>query len=94
MTVSNYWVFVCLQIIATNTMVVPLRELKRLIRIRLSEMRDVAGFDLAALKFIAKVSSERKLSHSKDEAQIKDIWADLGLGSDVAAALEGRSKRR
>jgi len=72
----------------------PLRELRRLIRIRLSESRDVVGFDLAALKLISKAANERKQSFVGGDQSGKDIWADLGLGSDVAAALEGRSKKR
>ena len=83
-----------MQIIATKKMVSPLRELRRLIRMRLAETRDVAGFDLAALKLISKAANERKQSYLGDESQTKDIWAGLGFGSDVAAALEGRPKRR
>lgn len=82
------------QVIATKTMAHPLRELKRLIRMRVAETRDVAGFNLAALKVIAKLANERTTSRSITTAQTTDIWAGLGLGSDVAAALEGRSKRR
>jgi len=72
----------------------PLRELRRLIRTRLAETRDVVGFDLAALKLISKAANERKQSFVGADQSAKDIWADLGLGSDVAAALEGRSKKR
>jgi len=76
-------------------MATPLRELQRLIRLRLAEDRDVVGFDLAALRMIARVANDRKDSFlSHDETQPKDIWAGLGLGSDVAAALEGRSRKR
>lgn len=75
-------------------MVPPLRELRRLIRARVAETRDVAGFDLAALKFIARAANERKQSYLADELPTTDIWAGLGLGSDVAAALEGRPKRK
>lgn len=71
----------------------PLRELRRLIRIRLAEARDVVGFDLAALKLISKVANDRKQFLTSEHAQPTDIWAGLGLGSDVAAALEGRSKK-
>jgi hypothetical protein len=75
-------------------MVPPLRELKRLLRQRVSELRDVVGFDLAALKVISRVASDRKQKYSFDdtEAKVKDIWSTLGLGSDVAAALEGARK--
>jgi hypothetical protein len=74
-------------------MATPLRELRRLIRLRLAEDRDVVGFDLAALRLISRVANDRKNSFlTHDQSQPKDIWAGLGLGSDVAAALEGRSR--
>ena len=72
----------------------PLRELKRLLRRRLSEAKDVIGFDLAAMKLVCKVSNDRKHSISDGLNTKTDVWAGLGLGSDVAAALEGRSKKR
>lgn len=74
----------------------PLRELKRLIRIRVAEMRDVAGFDLAAMKFIAKAAHERQQQAASffGDTTEKDVWAGLGLGSDVAAALQGKKSRR
>jgi hypothetical protein len=74
---------------------VPLvRELRRLIRLRLAETRDVIGFDLAAMKLISKAANERKQSYLGAQSSPKDIWADLGFGSDVAAALERRSTKK
>lgn len=62
---------------------------------RLSQDRDTVGFNLAALRVIARVVQENKNSYfNADEAQSKDVWAGLGLGSDVAAALEQRGNRR
>jgi hypothetical protein len=77
-------------------LVPPLRELKRLIRIRVAELRDVAGVDLAALKLIAKAAHARQQQfHFFGEFSTeKDVWAGLGLGSDVAAALQGKKSRR
>ena len=72
----------------------PLRELRRLIRTRLAEARDVAGFDLAAMKLISRAANERKQSFVGGDESVKDIWAGLGLGSDTAAALEGRPSKR
>jgi hypothetical protein len=73
---------------------VPLRELRRLLKERLSESRDVIGFNLAALRAIAKTSASRKESYLDYNApnQTKDIWAGMGLGSDLAAALESRRR--
>lgn len=83
-------------------MIPPLRELRRLVRMRLSEARDVAGFDIAALKFISKFSNEKKQEMSffgssstdPNKPLLNDVWAGLGLGSDVAAAIEGRGRRQ
>jgi hypothetical protein len=83
-----------MQIIANKTMIPPLRELKRLIRMRLVEIRDIAGFDLAALKFVSKVVNEKKETYFNETVDSNDIWAGMGLGSDVAAALEGRGRRK
>jgi hypothetical protein len=83
-----------LQIIATRKMAPLLRELKRLIRLRVSETRDVIGYDLAALKLVSKAAYERTQSLGIGDVNAEDIWSGLGLGSDVAAALEGRSKKR
>ena len=79
---------------ATSSMAPPLRELRRHIRTRLAKSRDIAGFDLAALKLISKAANERKQAFVGGDQAVADIWADLGLGSDLAAALEGRSKKR
>ena len=77
---------------ATRKLATPLRELRRLVRMRLSQDRDTVGFNLAALRVIARVVQENKNSYfNADEAQSKDVWAGLGLGSDVAAALEQRA---
>ena len=71
------------------------RELKRLLHSRLSRILDVAGYDLAALKMISKIAVDRRRSTMvQNDRQVKDVWADLGLGSDVAAALEGKNRRR
>lgn len=79
-------------------MATPLRELRRLVRLRLVEDRDTAGFNLAALRIIAKVAQENQSSYfNPGENKSGDIWAGLGLGSDVAAALEqkgGRNSRK
>lgn len=76
-------------------MITPLRELRRWLRLRLSETRDVIGFDIAACKVIGKVSYEHKQQNFVDvESKPKDIWAGLGLGSDVAAILEGSRQKR
>lgn len=79
-------------------MIPPLRELQRWTRQRLGEIRDVAGLDLAALKLLSKMVNERKENHGgfgelSSTNKGADVWAGLGLGSDVAAALEGRRGR-
>ena len=52
------------------------------------------GYDIAALKVIARVAHERKLAMAPIQENPVDIWAGLGLGSDVAAALQSRSRKR
>jgi hypothetical protein len=82
-------------------MIAPLRELQRWTRQRLGEIRDVAGLDIAALKLLSKLVNEKREnatnvfgeSSSTNEKSV-DVWAGLGLGSDVAAALEGRRAGR
>ena len=82
------------QIVSNRSMATPLHELRSLIRLRLGECRDVAGFDLAALRLICKVAHDRNSSFINHDSEPKKVWAGLGLGSDVAAALEGRPGKR
>ena len=91
---SQAFPFLFHQIIANKSLAIPLRELKRLIRKRLGEARDMIGYDIAALKVIARVAHERKLAMAPIQENPVDIWAGLGLGSDVAAALQSRSRKR
>ena len=79
-----------IQIIANRSLATPLRELKRLVKLRLAEIRDTVGFNQAALRTIAKVANDRKNSYFVPNNDGQNIWAGLGLGSDVAAALEGK----
>ena len=61
---------------------------------RLEENRDTIGFNLAALRAVAKTTADHKESYlNYDQSnEMKDIWAGMGLGSDVAAALQGRGR--
>jgi hypothetical protein len=57
----------------------------------LQESRDSIGFNIAAVRAISKVASERKASYFIPDADnTANVWAGLGLGSDVAAAIENR----
>jgi hypothetical protein len=78
----------------SRSIAVPLRELRRLLKERLSESRDVIGFNLAALRVVAKTSASRKDAYLEYNVsdQSKDIWSGMGLGSDLAAALETRRR--
>ena len=77
-------------------MIPPLRELQRWTRQRLSEIRDVAGLDIAALKLLSKLVNEKRenatnvFGEPPTSNKGVDVWAGLGFGSDVAAALDGR----
>ena len=80
---------------ASRSTAVPLRELRRLLRERLAESRDTVGFNLAALRSVAKTAADRKgsyLDYDQSAAVTKDVWAGMGLGSDLAATLESRRK--
>lgn len=74
-------------------MATPIRQLKRMVRKRVAESRDVVGYDLAALRLIARVAADRKPA-SFSTAPTTDLWADLGVGSDVAAILQGKPPGR
>jgi len=82
------------QIMTSRSIAVPLRELRRLLRQRLAESRDVIGFNLAALRAVAKTAASRKDAYLDFDtpSEAKDIWAGIGLGSDLAAALESRRR--
>ena len=71
-----------------------LRELRRLLKLRLEEARDTIGYNLAACRLIGRIAKDRKDAKMPTTPQAADVWAGLGLGSDVAAALEGSSKKR
>ena len=81
------------QLVATGSLSTPLRELRRLIRLRLSQSRDTIGYNLAALRAVAKVSQDQKSSFFIVPDDSKNIWAGMGLGSDLAAALEGQGNK-
>ena len=70
-----------------------LRELRRLIRLRLGEARDMVGYDIAAMRMLSRCANAKRQQWSAMDdtaSQGKDVWGGLGLGSDLAAALEGR----
>ncbi|CAB9526324.1 WD repeat domain 3 [Seminavis robusta] len=70
-----------------------LRELRRLVHMRLQECRDTVGYNLAACRMVGRIAKERRENRMMAAMPSTDIWAGLGLGSDVAAALEGNSKK-
>ncbi len=75
----------------------PLRELRGLIKQRISQNRDMIGYNLAALRVVARSCNERKPTMKVEESNLNDIWSGMGLGSDIAAALErkkGNKKRK
>ena len=84
------------QIIASDkAFAAPLRELKRLIRLRVGEARDRVGYNIAALRLIGQTAQARKASFRlSDDGNNVDVWAGMGLGSDMAAALSGRPNRK
>lgn len=85
-----------MQIIASEkSFAVPLRELKRLVRLRVGEARDRVGYDIAALRLIGQTAQAHKaLLLPSEDGGNSDVWAGMGLGSDMAAALAGRPNRK
>jgi hypothetical protein len=81
------------KIISNRMLSVPLLELRRLLKMRLLESRDTIGFNIAAIRMISKVAIERKNRATLADDDKKNIWAGLGLGSDVAAALQSRKPK-
>lgn len=71
-----------------------LRELRRLMQLRLQECKDTLGYNLAACRMIGRIAQERKAEKMLNLEPSTDIWAGLGIGSDVAAALEGKSSKK
>jgi hypothetical protein len=54
----------------------------------------VIGYDLAAMKIIGRVANDRKQNYVPVDAVVKDVWAGMGLGSDLAAVLDGRPNKK
>lgn len=82
------------QIIANHSMASALRELRTLLKRRLMESRDRIGLNLAAMKAITRAANEKKSAFIINEAPTQNVWEGLGLGSDIAAALQGRTNKR
>jgi U3 small nucleolar RNA-associated protein 12 len=65
----------------SKSMSVPLRELRRLLKLRLGETRDTIGYNMAAMKMVIRASNERKSQYripDANEDKPVDIWKDLG----------------
>ena len=76
------------QLVGHERMSVPLRELRRLLKIRLAEARDTIGYNLAAIRIIAKVAEENKNRYHVPDDTRKDVFKDLGLGSQLSEELQ------
>jgi hypothetical protein len=58
-------------------------------------MRDGIGFNLAALRIIMNIADDHKQMHIPSQSDVGDnIWKGLGMGSDVAATLEGKGNKK
>ncbi len=66
--------------------------MKRLVKLRLQEIRDTVGYNIAAMKSVSRIANEKKNQYitSDMDQNANDIWAGMGLGSDVAAALQSK----
>ena len=73
-----------------------LEELRTLLRTKLAEARSLVGQNNAAIKLVGKIIKEREEASNfggDNMVSAEDIWGELGLGSDVAAALNKKRKR-
>jgi len=70
------------QVIGNKSMAILLRELKRLLKIRLVEARDTIGYNLAAIRIISKITKDHKKRFRipSENDEVTDVWAGLGLG--------------
>ncbi len=64
-----------------SNMSIPLRELRRLLKVRLGEARDTVGYNLAAMRMVIRVANERKSQyhipdHNANPADT-NIWKGL-----------------
>jgi len=77
----------------SKNLVAPLKRLKLLLRQRLGFMRDIAGYDIAALKCARKLQDEHKVDEQVDV--YPDVWSGLGLSkSPGVAQTEKRGNKR
>ncbi len=68
-----------------------LRILRKLIKTRLAAARDLIGYNLAGFRAVAESHAEKNAGKSFEKVMTaEEIWGELGLGSDVAAALSGK----
>ncbi|GMI07015.1 hypothetical protein TrRE_jg11567, partial [Triparma retinervis] len=82
-------------IVANRAMEGTLKGLRGLLRKRLEQRRDMCGYNLAASRSVARERKERKEERGGfGEVDQEEIWGKIGLGSDVAAALEGKKRRK
>jgi hypothetical protein len=72
-----------------------LRDLKEVIRSQLSDSRDLIGLNLAAFRAIGRKDAENKSKKfGESNAAVADVWEGMGLGSDIAAALQKKKKSK
>ena len=63
-----------------------------MIKLRVVQNRDIVGYNLAALRAVARIANEQ--TPRKVTEPTTDIWAGMGFGSDLAAALERKADKR
>jgi len=80
------------QVAGSKSMAIPLRELRRLLKTRLVEARDTIGYNLASVRIITKTAKDHKSRYYIPDPtdEVKDVWAGLGLGSEMAANMQKR----
>jgi len=82
-------------VVANKNMAGTLGRVRKLLRVRLESERDLCGYNLAASRSVAKERRERREEKEGFGGMTgEEVWGQIGLGSDVAAALQGRKRRK
>ena len=84
------------QILANQGMAGALRDLRALLKSKLTKQRDVLGYNLVAMKAVTRAAQERRDAKTdlRQEVTAEEIWGNLGLGALSQPGMEDASKAK
>ncbi|GMI01419.1 hypothetical protein TrLO_g4910 [Triparma laevis f. longispina] len=90
------------QILSNHSMAGALKDLRNLLKLKLTKQRDALGYNLVAMKAVTRAAQERRNAKSdmREEVSAEDIWGNLGLGAlsqpgaEDANALKAKKRQR